>query len=784
MPYSSLYEWGVIVRTILQKLRWQRLLLWLTPVWGFLILHVAFPLPLDKLNPISSQVVLDRDGQLLRAFLAPDEMWRIRVTALEVSAYLETAALTYEDRFFNWHPGFNPVSILRAAMANLRAGRVVQGGSTITMQVARLLEPKPRTFTNKLVELFRALQLELQFSKDEILTLYFNLASYGGNLVGVGAASYFYFNKPANRLSWGEAALLAALPNSPNTLRPDADQPAARAARDKILRLLAARNRISENGLQEALLEPVPARRCDLPFEAPHLADQLRRTHPQAEKLVTTIDLPTQQMVQSLVHDLMQPWLARGITNAAVVVIDNSDMAIKALVGSRDFFDARNDGQVNGALAPRSPGSALKPFVYALGIQQGVIGTQTLLNDVPVDYSGYRPVNYDEKYHGAVTAEEALIHSLNVPAVNLYAQLRNRGIYSFLKKAGITTLPHDKNYYGLSLVLGGAEVTLLELTGLYAGLANGGRFRPPRFLRDQPKGEGQALLGEGTTFIMSEMLSKVRRPDFPSVWEWSINLPKIAWKTGTSYGHRDAWSIGYNPQYTIGVWTGNFDGKGTPELVGAEVAAPILFTLFSALLQASENRWFVPPASVARRQVCTISGMPVSTYCVSRKDELYLPGVSPHYPCTIHQLILVDRASGTRLCAHCRARRTYDERVVEHWPAQIATWMERNGYPIPKIPEHFAACREIVAGLGPVIHSPSSNTEYRLRPEVDLNYQKILLDASVSNQTKTIYWFRDGKLIYSGNPTEQVFLKPTRGKHTLLCMDDEGRSSQVEIVIN
>jgi penicillin-binding protein 1C len=352
-----------------------------------------------------------------------------------------------------------------------------------------------------------------------------------------------------------------------------------------------------------------------------------------------------------------------------------------------------------------------------------------------------------------------------------------------LKNAGVTTLPNAKDYYGLSLILGGCEVTLLELTDLYSGLANGGKFRSYRLLKSQPEEQGQQLLNEGTCYIMSEMLSQLRRPDLPSSWEFSMNLPKIAWKTGTSYGHRDAWSIGYTPQYTIGVWIGNFDGKGVPGLVGAEVAAPILFSLFTALEKSSENRWFVQPSSVSRRQVCSVSGMALSKNCASAKDELYLPGISPNQTCNIHQLILVDKKTGDRLCSHCRIGRKYEERIVEQWPVEIATWMERNGYPIEKIPEHFSGCSKVASGEKPLIRAPSADTEFKIRSTVDLKYQKILLDASVSNRTKKIFWFLNGKLIFSGAPTKKVFITPKIGSHNLMCMDDEGRASEVKFMV-
>jgi len=755
----------------------------LIPIIVLLLLIWSVPFPKEKLTPAPSTVVLDRNGKMLRVFLSKDEMWQIPVSANKISPTLKKAVIGYEDKYFNWHFGINPIAIIRAAIANIKAGKIVQGGSTITMQVARMMEPKQRTIPNKLIEIFRAFQLELRYSKDEILTFYFNMAPYSGNIVGVVAASYLYFNKSPNQLSLGECALLATIPNSPNRFRPDIDIKSTHKARTKVLNILRNSGRISSQQFEEASSESIPEKRFDLPFLVPHLSTKLIEMYPQNNVLETTIDMKMQQLSKDILQTHLKPLQRQGISNGAVVVIENQTQAVLAMVGSYDFFDEENQGQVNGAMAPRSPGSTLKPFIYALGIEHGLISPQNLLYDVPVEYSGYRPINYDEAYHGVVTVEDALIHSLNVPAVNLYAELGPNGIHSFLQQVGVSTLPKPKDYYGLSLILGGCEVTLLELTNLYAGLANGGNLRSYRLLKTQPVEQGQQLLKEGTCYIISEMLSQLRRPDLPSSWEFSMNLPKIAWKTGTSYGHRDAWSIGYTPQYTIGVWVGNFDGKGLPALVGAEVAAPILFSLFTALENSSENRWFTQPASVSRRQVCVVSGMPLSKNCASAKDELYLPGISPNQKCNIHQLILVDKKTGKRLCSHCRIGRKYEEKIVEQWPAEIATWMERNGYPIEKIPEHFASCSKLASGEKPIIRSPSANTEFKVRPTVDLKYQKILLDASVSNRTKKIFWFLDGKLIFSEEPTQKVFVTPKIGSHNLMCMDDEGRASEVKFVV-
>lgn len=747
------------------------------------MLHLLFPLPAERLHPTPSTVVLDASGEVLRAFLAPDEMWRFPVEHTGVSPALQQALVAYEDRRFYAHFGVDPLAIGRAAVANIQAGAVVQGGSTLTMQVARLMTPKARTLGNKLVEAFRAMQLEWTYSKAEILDFYFDLAPYGGNLVGVGAAAQFYFDKDPSQLSLGEAALLAAIPKDPNAYRPDVHPFRAQQARDKVLHLLHRRGHISDEALRHARTEPLPEHRFDLPFLAPHLATHLALRHKNTPRLITTLDASTQRLAERMLQSHLQPLLSQGITNGAIVIIDNDTRSVRALVGSRAFFDATHEGQVNGAVAPRSPGSALKPFIYALAMNRGLIARETPLYDIPVDYAGYRPENYDRQYHGVVAAEQALIRSLNVPAVNLSAKLGPTELYDFLRAGGITTLNEEASHYGLSLILGGGEVNLLELTNLYAALADSGHHRPYRLLASDPGGSPKALLNPGVSYLITETLSQLRRPDLPAVWEWSVDMPKVAWKTGTSYGHRDAWSIGYTPRYTVGVWIGNFDGTSAPELVGAEVAAPLLLNLFTALERHTDRSWFVQPSLLKRRHICTVSGQPATPFCPSTRNVLYIPGLSPHQPCTHHALILLDEHEGYRLCSHCRQGRPHRTQVVEKWPAAIGSWLQANGYPIPQLPVHHPQCTRLSVGEPPVIRSPQPETVYRLRKGVDPSYQQIRLEASVANDTQTLYWFANGELLASGPPAQPVFFTPTYGTHTLLCMDEEGRSSEVQITV-
>ena len=779
----------------------------------------VFPLPVEKLHPPSSTVVLDRHGEWLRAFAASDDSWRIPEPSLaEISPKLRTAVLTYEDRWFYHHFGINPFSIVQALVTNIKAGRVVRGGSTVTMQVARMMEPKPRTIPNKIIEMFRALQLEVRYSKDEILTLYLNMAPYGGNIVGSSAASRLYFNKPQNRLSLGEAALLAAIPNSPTHLRPDRHPANAARAREKVLKRMMTFGRLTERELREAVSEPIPTSRYPMPLGAPHLTRLLKNSHSEQElphyvpghsdgastgaagiqvrHIHSTIDARVQELAERILQESVDPLRREGISTGAIVVMDTKSREVLALVGSYGFFDKDGEGQVDGANARRSPGSTLKPFIYGLAMDRGLITPESLLNDVPIDYSGYQPANYDGEYRGYVTASEALAHSLNVPAVNLYSRLGNNGIYSFLQNAEISTLPKSKGHYGLSLILGGCELTLLELTTLYAGLANFGEFDEFRLTLDPVEnGDGspgnvprsratvKRLLSREACYILTEMLTEVRRPDLPAAFEASTNLPKIAWKTGTSYGHRDAWSIGYTPELTIGVWVGNFDGAGVSSLVGSEVAGPILFSLFTALATPETNRWFTQPRRANTRKVCALSGMLPSSHCPSSKFDYYIPSVSPNSVCTIHKEVYVDKGTGSALCSHCRVGRTHRRVVYEEWPVSIGTWLKRSGFAIPEMPSHFSGCIGLVAGYRPIVSSPTEDSEYQIRAGIPLENQKILLQASVSNRTKKVFWFLNGQLIFSGDSAEQVFLTPVAGKHRLTCVDDEGRSTSQTLII-
>ncbi|NLG83751.1 MAG: penicillin-binding protein 1C [Firmicutes bacterium] len=783
----------VLARNMLLKV--EELLRGLSPkgkrAWRLLLVLLVYlaakalawliPLPGPALFRPSATLVYDRQGRLLHAFLAADGRWRINTPLREISPHLQRAVLGYEDRWFYWHPGVNPLALLRALIQNARAGRIVSGGSTITMQIARMMEPKPRTPAAKIREILRAFQLELRYSKRKLLEIYFNIAPYGGNIEGAAAAAWIYFGKEASQLSLGEAALLAALPNSPTMARPDRNPAQAKAARDRVLRRLLARRIITKKEFTEASSEEIPEGRHPLPRLAPHFCVDLHLDRPGVPRLYTTLDLRLQAMAEDLLRLHLRDLRKEGITNGAIVILENETRAILALVGSGDFHDAAHAGQVNGARALRSPGSALKPFIYALALEKGLITPAHYVEDVPMDFSGYAPENYDRTYSGIVSARAALERSLNLPAIALEQALGKEGLYELLRRAGIRGL-RPRHSYGLAIAIGGVEITLEDLTALYAMLADGGRYARPRQLLDEPVAAGIRLLDPGTAYIITDILTGLRRPDLPTCWEFS-SLPRVAWKTGTSYGHRDAWSIGYNPRYTVGVWLGNFSGHGARNLIGAEVAAPILFELMNSLCRGKQIPWFTRPDTVGVRKVCALSGQSPGPYCEELVEELYLPDRSPVTVCRLHKAVEIDAATGYRLPPHYAGGRKTRRLVYIDWPPRVASWYASLGLSTDRLPPLSPVCQDPIPGAPPVIRSPSRDCTYRLREGIAPEYQKICLEASSGNEVRKLYWFLDGILVATVKPGERAFILPIVGKHRLICQDDLGRTAEMALVV-
>ena len=744
---------------------------------GFLAADLCFPFPEETLKRPAGRIVTDREGRVLRMFLAPDGYWRFPVRSGQVQGELVQALLTSEDQWFYFHPGVNPLSVLRACWSNLLAGRIVSGASTIPMQVARMIEPRERRLASKAVEAFRALQLSLRYSKDEVLELYLNLTPYGGNIEGVQAAAYFYFGKPPDQLALGEIALLTALPRSPLRYDPTRNARLSKQARDRVVDQLQARGLFSTGSLATARSLPLPTVRRKAPFRAPHFSELVERES-TADVVRSTLDLQIQTRAERQVDGWARKLRLEGIDNVSVVVLDSPTRDVLAMVGSSGYFEATRDGQVNGSLARRSPGSALKPFLFAQAFDSGRIVPESLLLDVPSDYSGYVPENYDSLYRGQVTATQALVQSLNVPAVRLLAGSGLESFHELLVAGGLSTLDRPYHQYGLPLVLGAGEVRLLDLTNLYACLAEGGLYRPFRIIAGPDLSPATRLFSREATSWTNEILGQLQRPDLPHSWELSPDIPAVAWKTGTSFGHRDAWAIGFSGRTTIGVWVGNFDGRSQLGLSGAEHAGPLLFDLFRAIEPAGSSIPALKGLEMGRLKVCASSRQLPHRFCPETREVRYLPGRSIFKTCPQHRQVFVDRQTGKVLRGECLVGRSHRTRVVSQLPRELVTWRRTTGQSVEVVPEVSSDCHTVGQGSGPLIVSPDPGTPYVLRSNVPSRFQKIALTAR-SSLSQRLYWYADGTLVASGPAGQQQFLEPTRGSHEIIVMDDSGRSDRI-----
>ncbi|MEZ5670558.1 MAG: penicillin-binding protein 1C [Alphaproteobacteria bacterium] len=562
------------------------------------ILDRLYPPVLDRYQDRSA-VVRDADGTVLRAFTSSDEMWRLPATVDDVTPFYLQMLVAYEDRRFWSHPGVDPLALARAFGQMVASGEAVSGGSTLTMQVVRLLEPRPRTLGSKLIEIARAIQLELHYSKEEILAMYLTLAPYGGNLEGIQAASYAYFGKPADALTPGEAAMLVVLPQSPTRWRPDRDMTAALAAREKVLRRAFDYGVIDARQLAEALEEPLPTGRTAMPFDAPQLAQRLVTQATAGGGPAPVIDTTIDGRLQRAMQDLAQ----RALTdldpqaNVAILVVDNATGAVRAYVGSGDFFAEAREGQVDLVQAVRSPGSTLKPFIYGMAFEDLLLHPQTYIDDTPMRFGDYDPTNFDGGYHGRLTVREALQRSLNVPAVAVLDRLGPTRLATRLRQCGMTlNFPGLDPTAALPLALGGVGVTLWDLTQAYAALANGGAVRPLHVAADvaPTMPERDAIVSPAAAWYLTDILAGTSRPDDVLDPAFRLDGARIAYKTGTSYGYRDAWAIGYDARTTIGVWVGRPDGNSSPQRTGHATAAPILFQAFGLI--PDPGRGVVGPA--------------------------------------------------------------------------------------------------------------------------------------------------------------------------------------------
>ncbi|TNJ34454.1 penicillin-binding protein 1C [Arenimonas terrae] len=749
-----------------------------------------FPPPLPA-GGGGGAVVLAADGTPLRAFADRDGVWRYPVTLDQVSPHYLEALITYEDRWFRRHPGVNPFALLRAGGQWLANGRVVSGGSTLSMQVARILDPHPRTAGGKLRQGLRALQLEWRFTKDQILTLYLNHAPFGGTIEGVEAASWAYLGKPARSLSRAEAALLAVLPQAPSRLRPDRHPEAARAARDKVLARLAARHVWTDADVADARIEAVVSRRLQPPMSAALLAQRLRAEAPDQARITSTLDAGLQRVLEQRLAAYFARLPER--TSAALLVVDNASLEARAYVGSLEFADAARLGHVDMVRATRSPGSTLKPFLYGLAIDDGLLHSESLLVDAPQSFGDYRPANFDPAFNGPVSVAEALRLSLNVPAVDVLDRLGPERFAARLAHAGLTLRLPRGSKPNLSIILGGTGTRLEELVGAYAALNREGLAGAVRYRADAPR-QDRRLLSPGAAWIVREILEQHGRPGQREDSFDTSGRPRVAWKTGTSYGFRDAWALGGTARYTVGVWVGRPDGTPLPGQYGAITALPLLFEVVDSLPRGSgDSRRSAPPASVRKLEICWPLGLPpdpaAPALCHEKREALALAGVlPPTLPERESRLwgsgrlaLELDEGTGQRLSASCS--RTHARRRVEvaRWPGLAYPWLPAATRRASAIPALAPDCAPDALAAMETLRIDGPGDGARLARAPGSPHAPTLRLRAIGTDSR-VRWLVNGRLAgesRGGRPWTHAFDEP--GEQRITALADTGAWAELTL---
>lgn len=746
---------------------------------AFATAAVCLPLRFAPLPPLLegvefSRIILDRNGEPLYIALTSDEKYRIRVSLHEVPQAAVDAVVLYEDRWFRLHPGVNPLAAVRAAFSMLSGSRRL-GASTITMQVARIRYGlSTDTIGGKLRQAWIALSLEARYSKDEILEAYFNLAPYGGCVEGIGAAARVYFHRPAWKLTETESVSLAPVPQNPVRRSPSGGKDFEQA-----------RRRMAE--LRSAAHGPAAAppplrvfRPSDLPFEAPHAVRKALRTAPPDEKRIrTAIDLRMQKLLERRLRMYTERERVRGTGNAALMLVHAPTLETRVQIGSAGFFDKGILGQVDGTQARRSPGSTLKPFIYALALDQGLIHPHTLLLDSRRSFGGYDPENFDRTFRGPIHAAEALRSSRNIPAISLAARLKAPGLYDFLVRGGVR-FTEPEEHYGLSLVLGGAETTMQELAGLYAMLLNGGAYAPPALLA-APSLPSESLLSPEAAHITLRML------EHPGMTLHGRGSPlPLRWKTGTSNGFRDAWCVGTVGPYVLAVWVGDFANRSRTKFVGGEHAVPLWLEAAESLASAEPVSDPLPPQrqglGITELPVCAETGDTDISLCADRTTTLFIPGVSPVRPTGILRRVLVDTETGLRACIPDHGRT--EMRTVEFWPTEYRTLFAMAGIRKEPPPGFMPGCgaASLPAGKKPDILLPRQGSVYYRRISVG-EAQPVPFKADADADAREIFWFSGTDFLGKSLPGETLLRELQPGEHIIRAVDDRGGSSERKLLI-
>nr|WP_121272768.1 penicillin-binding protein 1C [Pedobacter schmidteae] len=769
-----------------------------------LLLWFWFALPSQLFKSPTSFVVEASNGELLSAAIAKDGQWRFPV-ADSIPDKFARCIIAFEDKRFFQHPGVDLLAMSRAMRQNWRAKNVVSGGSTLSMQVIRLSRRENRTIWQKLIEVLLALRLELSYSKAHILKLYAANAPFGSNVVGLEAASWRYFGRSPETLSWGEMATLAVLPNSPSLVHPGKNSVKLIKKRNDLLDKLAVLKVMDQPTANLSKLEPIPGKPQVLPQYAPHLLNRFKTEYQHmgivaqrkfsggGTRITSTLDYDLHLKVNALLKRYNNRYRANDINNISALVLNVEKGTVASYVGN--IYQPENkelESHVDMVRAPRSPGSTLKPLLYASMLNDGFILPRTLVADIPTQIGGYSPQNYDLGYDGAIPADKALSRSLNIPAVKMLQNYKYQRFYDQLKKMGFGTLNQPADHYGLSLILGGSEVTMWDLARTYMGMARTlnhfndykGKYNPhdydaPAYTKglrdtryDRYETQVNSVLDHGSIWNTFNAMEEVMRPGEEGLWEQFSSSQRLAWKTGTSFGFRDAWAIGLNPQYVVCVWVGNADGEGRPGLTGIDVAAPVLFDIFK-LLPAS--RWFQTPKNKLKKmRVCRQSGYKAGEYCKDIVEELVSPAGEKTVLCPYHKLIHLDRSGTYRVTDVCESPADMQHQSWFILPPAMEYYYKIKNSDYRLLPPFKPGCGDEGGNYVMEMIYPKNEASIYVPVEFDGTRGKVVLNATHRNSAAKIYWHIDGEYVATTQNYHQLAVSPLPGKHTLTLVDDKG----------
>ncbi|WP_298756071.1 penicillin-binding protein 1C [uncultured Psychroserpens sp.] len=764
---------------------------------AILLIIYAFCLPSDLFKDPTATVITSRNNELLGAQIAADGQWRFPHND-SIPEKFKTCIIQFEDEYFYKHPGFNPISIFKALKDNLSAGEVKRGGSTLTQQVIRLSRKgQARTYLEKIKEIILATRLELRDSKDEILGYYSSNAPFGGNVVGLDAASWRYFNRDAHQLSWAESATLAVLPNAPSLIYPGKNQQRLLDKRNRLLHKLLENAIIDSLTYELSIAEELPQKPYALPQISPHLLQKVAKSN-RGERIQTTIDTKLQERINLIVKNQYNLLKQNEIHNASVLVLDVHTREVLAYIGNTPT-DRAHQKDVDIIDKPRSTGSILKPFLYAAMLDAGDLLPHTLVADIPSQFGSYNPENFNKEFDGVVPASRALSRSLNVPAVRMLQDFGLDRFHQYLKQLHLKDLKYNANHYGLSLILGGAESNLWDLCKSYAALSSmlnhfsetsseyyTNEFVEPTFMASETvdfgtKSSDKTLFDAASIYLTYESLKKVNRPEGDESWEFFDDSKQIAWKTGTSFGFRDAWAIGTTKDYVVGVWVGNADGEGRPGLVGVQTAAPILFDVFDLL---PNSNWFATPYDEMQNvRICSKSGHRASPICDTTEDYFIQVSGLKTVPCPYHILAHVDATETYQVNSSCE-----NLSDIKHKPWFVLSPLKSYYYktknpfykPLPKLRMDCMGDLQLTMDF---IY-PKKNNSVFLPKDFDGETNDLILKIAHSKPEATIYWYLDQTYVGTTKDIHELAILPKKGKHLITVVDEFGNEAKRQISIS